>query len=107
MNTKDIIGHNIRINRRLKGVKQAMLAKYLGITTGRLSQIENGECAELTIGRLESIAAYLKVDFFDLVRGPEHEPKIKVNGVAASGVVNLTPEATRKMLDEIARRLLS
>jgi transcriptional regulator with XRE-family HTH domain len=62
-----IIGENIKFFRVSKSIKQEILAKHLGITKGRMSQIEGGLCAELTLQRICKIAAYLEVDFFDIL----------------------------------------
>lgn len=62
-----IIGKNIKYFRQLKSIKQDTLAKHLGITKGRMSQIESGLCAELTLQRICKIAAHLEVDFFDIL----------------------------------------
>lgn len=43
-----IIGANIKSLRELNGVKQELLAKKLGVSKGRMSQIEHGDCHELS-----------------------------------------------------------
>lgn len=67
MNPEIIIGNYIKKKREEKGVKIVTLAKFLGVTKGRMSQIENGACKELTINRILKIADFLKVDFFEIV----------------------------------------
>lgn len=67
MEPAKIIGRNIQIKREQKGIKQEMLAKHIGITKSRLSQIENGECEELSLSRVNKIAAYLQVGFFEIM----------------------------------------
>ena len=70
MEPSKIIGHNIMLMREAKSIKQEMLARHLGISKGRMNQIENGECRELTLNRLHVIANYLGVQFFDLITPP-------------------------------------
>lgn len=70
MNSLTLIGQNIKKYRELKLIKQESLAKHLGITKGRMSQIENGLCAELTLSRLQKIADYLNVDLAVLLVTP-------------------------------------
>ena len=70
MEPSKIIGQNIMTCREISGIKQEMLAKHLGISKGRMSQIENGECRELTINRLQCIASYIGTDFFTLLSPP-------------------------------------
>jgi transcriptional regulator with XRE-family HTH domain len=67
MKPTQIIGSNIKRIREQRGIKQETLAKQIGITKGRMSQIESGECDELSISRLAKIAGLLNVDFFEVV----------------------------------------
>jgi transcriptional regulator with XRE-family HTH domain len=67
MNPLKIIGGNIKKIREEKFIKQQTLAKQLGLTKGRISQIENGECAELSLQCLIKIAIYLETDFLILL----------------------------------------
>lgn len=80
MNSLTLTGQNIKKYRELKLIKQESLAKHLGITKGRMSQIENGYCAELTLSRLQKIADYLNVNISDLLTNPvvEKSPLIMV-----------------------------
>ena len=66
MSPEEIIGYNIKRIRREKGIKIETLSKHLNITKGRLSQIENGNCKELSISRIIKISELLKVDFFEI-----------------------------------------
>lgn len=66
MNPNIIIGQNIKLFREQKGVKQEILAKHLGITKGRMSQIEKGDCVELSVKRINKIADILEVSFFEI-----------------------------------------
>ncbi len=70
MNSLTTIGQNIKKYRELKLIKQESLAKHLGITKGRMSQIENGLCAELTLIRLQKVAEYLNVHITNLLGPP-------------------------------------
>ena len=70
-----IIGQNISHLRNSNGIKQENLARHLGITKGRMSQIEFGDCHEITLNRLQKIANYIGVNFFELFTPPQN-PKI-------------------------------
>lgn len=65
-----IIGANIKSLRELNGVKQELLAKKLGVSKGRMSQIEHGDCHELSLKKLSIIAEYIGVPFYDLFIPP-------------------------------------
>jgi transcriptional regulator with XRE-family HTH domain len=67
-----IIGHKIKVIREQKGLKLELLAKHLGVSKGRVSQIENGQCCELTINRIAKIAQFLEVDFFEIISNKVH-----------------------------------
>ena len=98
MNPRKIIGNNIQNKRVSKGVKQEVLAKHLGITKGRLSQIENGECAELSVNRLEIIARYLDIDFFELIK-----PQAVDKNDIAYDTADIIPTLIKALIDELAR----
>lgn len=67
MNFEQIIGDNIRIKREQKSIKLESLARHLGLSKARMSQIEHGECKELTISRIQKIADYLDINFLEIV----------------------------------------
>ncbi len=67
MEPSKIIGKNIQLQTEAKGIKQEILAKHLGISKSRLSQIKHGDCRELTLNRMQTIASYIEIDFFTLV----------------------------------------
>lgn len=74
MKPTEIIGSNIKTIREQKGIKQEVLAKYINISKGRMSQIEKGDCEELTINRINKIANYLQTDFFEITGNhPQHK----------------------------------
>src|SRR5689334_3876216 len=98
MNPRKAIGYNIQNERESKGVKQETLAKHLGITKGRLSQIENGDCAELSIKRLETIANYLNIDFFELTK-----PKNIYSNNIDNKDFNLIPTLMKALIDELTK----
>ena len=102
MNAGKIIGGNIKTIREQKGVKQESLAKHIGITKGRLSQIESGECEELTVHRIEKIAVYLETDFFTLTNN--HSQSVHINSSTnCSGFYgthnNIPPELMRLLMN--------
>ncbi len=49
MTPAQIIGLNIKTKRTEKGMKIETLGKQLNLGKARMSQIENGDCKELTI----------------------------------------------------------
>jgi transcriptional regulator with XRE-family HTH domain len=108
MKTSQIIGSNIKRVREHKGIKQEVLAKEMGITKGRMSQIESGECDELSLNRLEKIAAILKVDFFDLTGANPKNVHIN-NSTNCSGFngthYNVSPDLIKALADELVSRM--
>lgn len=68
-NYKLLIGQNIRKWRELKGIKQEQLAISLSITKGALSNIENNK-ADISLHRIEQIAACLDLDVMKLFANP-------------------------------------
>lgn len=63
------IGQNIRKWRELKGIKQQVLARELGITKASLSNIENNK-SDVNLHRIEDIARCLGIDSMSLFRDP-------------------------------------
>jgi transcriptional regulator with XRE-family HTH domain len=108
MEIAKVIGNNIRMYRQVNDIKQEVLAKQIGVTKSRLSQIENGQCAELTLSRLENIAEVLEINFFDLVGN-------KGNNIMISNATNCTngyhvtnnapPELINQIITELVARL--
>lgn len=56
--------------RRLKGIKQEVLADMIGISSGALSNIENG-VSKPDIARLEDIANALEIELNQLLTNPQ------------------------------------
>lgn len=102
------IGDNIRKVREQKGVKQEVLAKHLNITKSRMSQIENGDCGELTINRIEKIAIFLEADFFQITSLQPQTVHI-TNSTNCSGFyathTNISPELVQMLANELAQRM--
>jgi transcriptional regulator with XRE-family HTH domain len=108
MKSAEIIGKNIQEIRIQKGVKQEVLAKHLGIGKSRMSQIESGNCEELSIKKLDKIAAYLQTDFFSITGNNPQNVHIN-NSTNCSGFNgthnNITSEIITLLVDEIAKRM--
>jgi transcriptional regulator with XRE-family HTH domain len=108
MKPEIIIGKNIQKKREEKGIKIEALGKGIGVTKGRMSQIENGECKELTINRMQKIAEYLKVDFFDITGNQTQYVDIK-DSENCSGFYgthyNITPEFVKVFVTELAKQM--
>lgn len=89
-------------------MKQEVLAKHLKITKGRVSQIENGDCGELTLNRLDKIALFLEVDFFDITSRQSQTINIG-NSTNVSGFnrthYNISPEFINELVNEFAKRM--
>ena len=64
------VGENILYWRRLKGIKQEVLADMIGISSGALSNIENG-VSKPDIARLEDIANALEIELNQLLTNPQ------------------------------------
>lgn len=103
MYPEQIIGNNIKRIRKERGIKIETLGKYLNITKGRMSQIENGNCKALTINRIKKISEFLKVDFFDLIYNEEQALKADNNRCEPDH--SITPEFVSAVLVEFANRL--
>lgn len=107
MKPSNIIGQNIKKFREQKGIKQEVLAKQIGITKGRMSQIESGDCEELAINRINKIASTLDVDFFEIA-GVHPQKKIGENNFGFTGLSdthNISPELVKAIADELANRM--
>ncbi len=100
-----IIGSNIRRARRNQMVKIETLAKHLGLTKGRLSQIENGQCKEVTLNRLVKIATFLNTDFFEILgKSPQEDTAGETRGFHET--LNYFPQdLIGKLADQIAARI--
>lgn len=63
------VGHNIKIWRELKSLKQSYVATRLGISKATLSNIENGKI-DITISRAKKISELFGITFEDLLVDP-------------------------------------
>jgi transcriptional regulator with XRE-family HTH domain len=88
MKIKEIIGRNIRRHRESLSIKQGALALQLKITPSALSQIETGK-TDISVDRIEQIAAALKLSFYELMTTPNHVGGIKA-GLEVEEVKNNT-----------------
>jgi transcriptional regulator with XRE-family HTH domain len=108
MQAAQIIGSNIKKIREEKGIKQEVLAKHLGVTKGRMSQIEKGECDELNINRIEKIATPLQTDFFSIAGNNPQTVNIN-NSSNFSGFngthYNISPDLIKALADELVTRM--
>jgi transcriptional regulator with XRE-family HTH domain len=68
-NDQLLIGNNIRKWRIIKGFKQTAFAKLVGVSKATLSKIENDK-QELTLPRLQKIAACLNIRTTELLTDP-------------------------------------
>ena len=108
MQPEQIIGLNIKKKREEKGIKIETLGKHLNITKGRMSQIENGDCKELTVNRIVKIAEILNVNFFEIAGNQPQTVNIQ-NSQNSSGFYgthyNVTPELISALIDELGKRM--
>ncbi|MDR0792544.1 MAG: helix-turn-helix domain-containing protein [Chitinophagaceae bacterium] len=109
MKPTETIGKNIKFFREKKGIKQEVLAKQIGITKSRLSQIESGDCGELFLNRIEKIAGLLEVSFFDLTGNSTQNVHINnssnFGGFYGSTNYNFSPELIKALADELVNRI--
>lgn len=108
MSIEKIIGNNIRQKREEKHIKLETLAKHLGLTKARMSQIEHGECRELTIARIQKIADYIGVNSLEIVSTQAQYVDI-TESENCSGFYgnhyNITPELIKSLADELVHRM--
>ncbi len=88
MKVKEIIGRNIRRHRESLGIRQGALAVQLKITPSALSQIETGK-TDISVDRIEQIAASMHLSFYELMTTPNHVGGIK-SGIEVEEVTNNT-----------------
>ena len=62
-----IIGKNIQYERQAKGLTQETFAELMGVSWSYVSKIEAG-IINLSIGKINEIANYLKINVSDLFR---------------------------------------
>lgn len=108
MTPLEIIGKNIKKEREQKFIKQEVLAKQLGITKGRMSQIENGECAGLTLKRIAKIADYLKTDFFNITYNSVQDSHLSniTNCTSLNNTYcNFSTKLVKAVADELINRM--
>jgi transcriptional regulator with XRE-family HTH domain len=104
----EIIGKNIKLFRERKGIKQEVLAKQIGITKSHLSQIEEGNCGELFLNRIEKIADLLDVPFFDLTGNNAQSVNLTSStnyGGFYTTNHNVSPELIKALVDELVSRM--
>jgi transcriptional regulator with XRE-family HTH domain len=85
MDATKIVGQNIRKYRQEKGLKLETLAKAIRIDKTTMSKIETGQ-SEITISRIEKIAAALQIDYNLLVSTTIHN--INITNSPNSGGIN-------------------
>lgn len=107
MNFEQMIGDNIRIKREEKSIKLEALARHLGLSKARMSQIEHGECKELTISRIQKIADYLDVNFLEIVNSQTVIKDVKTFNAFANSSNNIPPELIKSLADELINRMKS
>lgn len=105
MKPEQIIGFNIKSKRREKGMKSETLGKQLNITKGRISQIENGDCKELTISRIIKIAEILDVGFFEIISDQSQVVNIQKSDAFFAAQDSITPELISALIYELAKRI--
>ncbi|MDR0792545.1 MAG: helix-turn-helix domain-containing protein [Chitinophagaceae bacterium] len=108
MRPTETLGKNIKFFREKKGIKQETLAKQIGITESRLSQIESGDCGELFLNRIEKIADLLEVSFLDLTGNSTLSVHINNSsncGYFYSTNYNNSPELIKALADELLSRM--
>jgi transcriptional regulator with XRE-family HTH domain len=71
MNTRQILGWNLRSLRVAKGMSQERLALEAGIDRSYVGRVERGS-ENVTLSRLESFAAVLGVPVAQLLTEPQH-----------------------------------
>jgi len=104
MQPEKIIGSNIRMIREQKGLKLELLAKHLGVSKGRVSQIEGGDCRGLTIMRIDKIAEFLEVDFFEVISNKNRIPNKNQKGELRKYFESqnaISPELIKNVADEL------
>lgn len=108
MSPAEVIGKNIKAIREQKGVKQEVLGKHIGVTKGRMSQIESGECDELSIKKIDKIAAYLETDFFLVtcsnLKNIHINNSTNYNGFDETHS-NISPDLVKALADELINRM--
>lgn len=107
MNPELIIGNNIKLLREMQGMKIQTLASAINIGKSRMSQIENGDCKELTLNRIGKIAETLQVNFFQIVTA--HASYLNVDTESNSDFhdksFSLPPQAVKAIVDQVVERM--
>ena len=101
MKVKEIIGRNIRRHREGLGIRQGALAQQLSITPSALSQIETGK-TDISVDRIEQIAASLKLSVYELMTTPNHVGGIKA-GLEVEEVNNNTIHLLIDKIDNLLK----
>ena len=101
MKVKEIIGRNIRRHREGLSIRQGALAQQLSITPSALSQIETGK-TDISVDRIEQIAASLKLSFYELMTTPNHVGGIKA-GLEVEEVNNNTIHLLIDKIDNLLK----
>lgn len=66
-----LLGKNIRLSRREKGITQEVLAEFCNLSPVFISQIENG-MRKPSLETVDNIASVLNVSVDSLIHGKEH-----------------------------------
>ncbi|MDR1857191.1 MAG: helix-turn-helix domain-containing protein [Desulfovibrio sp.] len=91
------LGATIAARRRAKGLTQAQLAAFIGVSQTTMCQIENGEVAT-QIHRLQDFANHLTCSVPDLFRAPSPTTGPAGDAQRINDLLCLLPPAYRKVI---------
>lgn len=78
------VGTNIRSLRDERDLSQQDLADQAGVSRRTIAALETGQ-VNISLAKLDAIAAVLGVDFRTIVSAPEHKEQALVNALAWQG----------------------
>lgn len=112
-------GSLFRRLREAAGVSMGQLARYLGVSTPYLSDVERGRRAPLTEGRIRQASSYLGLDeknatqlvgaaaesrgFFELGLDAVSQTKFELGAALARRWPSLGDDRARKVLEELEK----
>lgn len=98
-----IVGNNIALTRKRKGMTQAELAEKLEMSAESLSRIENGIVAP-RFPRIQAMAKVLGCSVADLFRSPDDS--VETRAASISDMLHSLPTEKQEEVVELVRRIV-
>lgn len=99
-----LIGKRLKEKRKSTGATQEMIAEYLGVSVGYISQLERGK-KKINLDTLSKYAAFLRCDITDIISNVSPEQKQYLDQEMAT-MYNQLEAKQKRMVIEVIKTVL-